>query len=335
MMMKKIIFRCDSSSEIGLGHIIRCLAVARTVSDGKVIFATQKDKTNSFIDESFDVFFRKENENEEDFLLKLVNILQPDVLVMDKKYDYKLDTLKKIHEETRIVMIDNICEGLGVCDEIIFPNAHLDNKLLKDYLSPEAISKVKTGLEYVIIRDEIRELKNKRENSLHKLPVVLVTTGGSDPEGILLKILPWLNNSNINAQFRILIGKSFKFKEKIYEISKLQKNISILNFSSKELLNADIAICTFGITIYELIYLSIPTICISHNPENAQAARNLSKKWGVIEDLVYFNDVDSNNLNKAIIKLLDNKTHNDYIERFKNLIDDCGAKRVGNVIMGG
>ena len=56
----RIVFRCDASSDVGLGHVIQCLAVAKELQkQNQIIFATTEDDTNSYIkDSNFEIFFK-------------------------------------------------------------------------------------------------------------------------------------------------------------------------------------------------------------------------------------------------------------------------------------
>jgi len=203
----KIVFRCDASPDIGLGHIIRCLTVAKELQkQNQIIFATIKDGTNSHIkDNSLEMFFKEKDETEKAFLIRISAVLKPGVIVIDKKYPYSSTCLEHFKQNNiKIIMIDNVCEGLSKCDEIIFPSAHFDKGILKKYLPEKQINQVKTGPEYVILRDEILALKRKINYKLHNPPNIVVTTGGTDPEGVLLKLIPWLKEMRLKANILIL-----------------------------------------------------------------------------------------------------------------------------------
>ncbi|MCJ7790475.1 MAG: hypothetical protein MUP69_09940, partial [Candidatus Atribacteria bacterium] len=79
----KIVFRCDASPDIGLGHLIRCLTVAKELqSQHQIIFAAIKDDTNLYIKEAgFEIFSQEKNEIEEDFLNRIRFILNPNIIV--------------------------------------------------------------------------------------------------------------------------------------------------------------------------------------------------------------------------------------------------------------
>ena len=336
----RIVFRCDSSSDIGLGHVVRCLAVAKELKgENQIIFATTEDKTNSYIkDNDFEIFFKEREEPEEVFLVRVNSILKHDVIVIDKKYAYSARCVNDLKEDkTKIVMLDNVCEGLSASDEVIFPAAHFDQDLLEKYLPPGQIEHVKTGPEYIIVRDEIRAIKNQVNHYLHTPPNIVVTTGGTDPEGVLLKLIPWLKDMDLAANILVLVGQAFKYKNELEDlIGNLPDNFRVMQYSVQELVKSDIAICTFGVSIYELIYLQIPTICISHSVENAQGARILKDRYKVIEDLGYIKDINSQDLYGAITKLLTDKPYYiDMVKRCDNLIDGEGAKRVAQIIVGG
>lgn len=338
----KIVFRCDSSQDIGLGHVIRCLAVAKELQgNNNVIFAPMKDATNSFIQNAnFEIFLKEHDESEETFLTRISALLKPDVIVIDKKYPYEssfLNHLKQDKSKIKIVMIDNICEGMSAADEIIFPAAHLDKNLLRKYLSQEQIDHVKTGPRYVILRDEILSLKDQVSHNLHTPPNIVVTTGGTDPEGVLLKLIPWLKDMNLDVSIMLLVGQAFKFKDELdVLISNLPGNFSVMPYSLQELIKGDVVICTFGVSIYEMIYLQIPTICISHSMENANGARILKERYGVIEDMGYVDDMEYNDLYTTISKVLADKIYlMNMIEHCDELLDGNGVKRVGQIIAGG
>ncbi len=103
----------------------------------------------------------------------------------------------------------------------------------------------------------------------------------------------------------------------------------------EEFLEADIVICTFGVSIYEMVYLQIPTICISHSKENAFVARTLKERYGVIEDLGFIENITPQNMHLLIKKLLKNKTYyQKIIRKCNNLIDEKGAERIREIIAG-
>ena len=334
----KIVFRCDSSPDIGLGHVIRCLAVAKELQkNNSVIFASAKDSTNSYIqDADFEMLLKKNDETEEVFLDHISAVLKLDVIVIDKKYPYQLSFLNHLKQnKSKIVMIDNICEGISAADETFFPTAHLDKNLLKKYLSQDKIDRVKTGPEYVILRDEVLKLKDRDSHELHTPPNIVVTTGGTDPEGVLLRLILWLKGMKLNANVLLLVGQAFKFKDELDDlIGDLPDNFSVMPYSLQELVKGDLGICTFGVSIYEMIYLQIPTICVSHSRENANGARILKERYGVIEDMGYVNDTGYNDLYMAVSRLLTDKMYFvNMIEHCRELLDGEGAKRTGQIII--
>ena len=84
-----------------------------------------------------------------------------------------------------------------------------------------------------------------------------------------------------------------------------------------------------------MIYLQIPTICISHSIENAKSAEILKERYNVIEDMGYFKDVNKQSIHNAIKRLLND------LENYKNmtrncysLIDGKGVHRLSQLVMG-
>ena len=81
-------------------------------------------------------------------------------------------------------------------------------------------------------------------------------------------------------------------------------------------------------TVYEMIYLGLSTICVSHSKHNTKCARILKQRYDALENLGYFKDLDSVRLFKSVNKILRNE--NIPLETF---IDGKGALRVANLIL--
>ena len=326
VLSKKIVFRCDSNNEIGLGHLVRCLAVANKLKDNNIFFATDKDVSNSYIKNDFKIFTKRSDEDENKFLFRIYNELNPDIIILDIKYTYKRHFLKRLKKNSlKILMLDNICEGLIECDEIIFPNAHFNLDRLKNLLTPDRINQVRTGPNYIILRDEIIDLKDKLSKE-HEGIRIGVTTGGSDPEGVILKLANLLREINIEQNIYLLYGDLYKFKNKLYSLD-LPKNMYILPYSLECLKELDIIICTFGMTVYEMIYLELPIITVSHNKHNTKCTKILESRYSPIENLGYYQDITPNQLSQALNRILNNNTS------LKPFIDGAGTSRVANIIL--
>ena len=327
-MCKKIVFRCDSNNKIGLGHLVRCLAVSNHLKGkNSVIFATNIDESNSNIGNDYEIIYKKQDEDENKFLRRINYEINPDILILDKKYPYNRTILKELKKNSlKIIIFDNICDGMIECDEIIFPNAHFNLDRLKGYLVSDKINKVKTGWEYVILRDEIIAFKEIMPKIRHKNKIV-VTTGGSDPEGVLINLSLLLKEINIEEDVFLLYGESFYLKNRLDDLD-LPKNFHILPYSLESLTNSDIVICTFGMTVYEMIYLGLPTICVSHSKHNAKCAGILKQRYDTLENLGYIKDLDKDRLFKSLNKILISKNI-----PLKTFIDGKGAIRVANLIL--
>ena len=327
-LSKKIVFRCDSNNKIGLGHLVRCLAVANHLKrESIIIFATDIDKSNSHIENEYEIIYKKQDEDENKFLKRINSELNPDILVLDKRYPYNKYILQELKKNSlKIVIFDNNCEGMRECDEIIFPNAHFNLNRLKGYLEDDKIKKVKTGQDYVILRDEIIGVKENKTNQQNNIKIV-VTTGGSDPEGVLIKLSLLLKELNIKEDVYLLYGESFKHQNKLDALN-LPNNFHKLPYSIEYLTGSDVVICTFGMTVYEMIYLGLPTICISHSKHNAKCASILKQRYDALENLGYIKDLNTNLLYRSLKKIQISKNIPS-----KKFIDGKGAVRVANLII--
>lgn len=332
----KIILRFDASTDIGLGHLHRMLSLGEALNEclgyeGSIIYAVNSDDYAKRILRKEKVRFVEQGEDtKENFIDRVIAYENPDVVVFDQKYDYKKEDIIRWKRKTKLISIDYIGKDYQLMDKNILPIAHFDESKYPEF------NNIFWGLKYTIINKNILRFKPKRGFQKEERNIV-VTTGGTDPEGVLLKLIPWLKEMDLAANILVLVGQAFKYKKELEDlIGNLPDNFRVMQYSVQELVKADIAICAYGVSIYELIYLQIPTICISHSVENAQGARILKERYGAIADLGYIKNINPQDLYRAITKLLSDKPYYiDMVERCGNLVDGKGAKRVGRIIVGG
>ena len=274
----KVIFKLKASENIGLGHLSRMITLGWILKEAgaEILFAIndfeyakEKLKKESF---RFEVNRFDSDEVFVDFLIEKYN---PDVLIVDEKKQYSSRDIKRWQQHARFISLDFIGEGYEVCDRIIMPNAHFEPEKYPTF------SNIAWGWNWILINKEMFRLKPKSELPT-KINKIIITTGGSDPSGMLFKFLDWLKVCK--REVLILIGDTFKHKNKLRSLS-LPGNFKISSYHPSKLLEGDIALATFGITVYELIYLNIPFVCIGHTEENQEGCRILSEKSKLINPI--------------------------------------------------
>ena len=107
--MKKILFRTDSSSTIGTGHIMRDLVLADHFKKDKVVFACRNLENNinyKITNAGYDLELLESNDI--DRLINLINRYKFDLIIIDHyEIDYKYEKLLKEKTGINIFVFDD------------------------------------------------------------------------------------------------------------------------------------------------------------------------------------------------------------------------------------
>ena len=248
---KKIILRCDAYSEIGTGHVYHCLTLAYKLIEHDALFVLNEKHQlgiekvkNSFLpyitikDDKDFVEYLKNNH---------VDIVVNDCLDTTKEYIKKLKQYVK-----KVVTIEDEGTGIEVADIVI-------NDLYED--NPG--NNIYAGGNYIALRDEFLITKPKEFNP--KLENILVLFGGTDPLDLTKRINEIAQNEKYsNIKFTFILGMGYNKEEQITS----KENIEVLrhvNYISKYMKEADLAITSQGRTVYELASMGTPAIVIAQN----------------------------------------------------------------------
>ncbi len=264
--MRNILFRVDSSSSIGTGHIMRDLVLAEQYQDADITFATQDLPGNinhKIKEKNYKIEILESNFFEElDSLIKRFDI---DLLIIDHYgIDYGFEKkIKSNNLDLKIFVLDDTYEKHH--SDILLNHNVYGKELLYEDLVPSTCE-LRCGAKHTLLRDEfIIEKQKGRQNKggISNLNV-FTAMGGADHSSINIDILNVLRKfTNIHTHVVTTTANSHLDELKIYVENLKNVTLHINTTQIAKLMNeADFAIITPSVTINEIFYLNIPFIAI-------------------------------------------------------------------------
>ncbi len=259
-----ILFRSDSSSTIGTGHIMRDLVLASQYAKKghTIIFSTQdlKGNINHKITEArYKIELLTSNNREEvDILLKkyAINMIVIDHYGIDYKYEKELKTK---HSELTIMALDDTYEK-HYCDILLNHNISADAKKYKSLVPKEC--ELRCGSKYTLLREEFYQKFAQKKKS--EYINVLVAMGGVDSRELNVKILEVCSRFE-NIKLDVITTTANKNLHKLQEFVKNSQHIT-LHINSTEVAKlmhkSDFAILTPSVTVNEAYFMKLPFIAI-------------------------------------------------------------------------
>ena len=275
--MKKILFRCDSSSTIGLGHVKRCLVLAQRLKEYnknlKILFATQNLYGNinlEILKSGFSIYSIKNNSLKElDYFVKGLFV---DLLVIDS---YEIDNI--FEEQLRI---NNPSLKILSFDDMLRP--HCSHMVLnhgvqaqeKDYKKIlDKKTKLFCGSEYTLLRDEFFESKKVKvtRNS------VVIILGGNDVLNLSSKIANLLLQINNKYKITVITTSVNPNLKELKENSNIELLVDINNIASV-IASKSLVITASGGTFFEILSLKKKFINIEVAPNQKVVDKFLKQK---------------------------------------------------------
>ncbi len=303
---KNILFRADSSSTIGTGHIMRDLVLAQKYAKkgNNITFATQNIKGNinyKIKETGYTLKILKSNDIEE--LDKLIKKLKIDMIIIDH---YEIDEsqerkLKTKNKKLKIMVLDDTYEK-HYCDILLNHNINADKKKYITKVPKQC--KLKCGSKYTLLRDEfIKEKKRlkKRFNTLDSTFNIFLAMGGADTENLNISILKVLSNYK-NIKVTLVTTSSNQNLAILQRYCKNKRWIDLQINSTKIaklIRKSDFGIITPSVTANELYCMKTPFIAIKTADNQKEMYKFLKKKQYLTMD-----KFNKNKLNQFIKKLL-------------------------------
>jgi UDP-2,4-diacetamido-2,4,6-trideoxy-beta-L-altropyranose hydrolase len=214
----KIFFRADGNSNIGLGHVMRSLALAEMIKDHfdscfiiRSPSPAIQEKIKNVCDKLI-LLDEKTNIADNAQLLTLSNFHQNAIVVLD---GYAFDTKyqKEIKKSgAKIICIDDINAYHFFADVVI---NHSGGFEIEEY-SVEPNTKVYLGPQFALIRPEFQKAaQHKNLSEINKN--IFVCFGGADPKNDTLSALQKCIKHSSDSSYFVVLGSAYLHGDKLSE----------------------------------------------------------------------------------------------------------------------
>ncbi|HJT43552.1 MAG TPA: NTP transferase domain-containing protein [Rhizomicrobium sp.] len=269
------LIRCDGGGKFGYGHVKRMVALARALRDREgigVIFALNgtEDAAMPIRRAGFAVTMLNSASALAGTLESLVGAHQPDILLLDGREGPSRADVEKFKRHVAVcAAIDDGHERRLACDFAYYPP--VPGACALDWSGSNTLPRL--GWEWAILGLN-PNIARKRVPAAR--PTVLVAMGGSDPQGLTLRMARALAVLDSVYRIRFVIGTGMKDADVVARgLVGLRNNYETVEGAddlSIEYTSADMALCAFGVTAYELAACGVPALYLGLTADHAVSA---------------------------------------------------------------
>jgi len=330
-----ILFRCDGDERVGMGHVVRCLALAEEFREAhgcRVTFALTSGPLGATMirEAGFHVWEKPNDVDEATWMGARLAETRPRALVMDFRTSLPRTAVRSWKQRGILVAtLDDPSERRLEADLAFYPPVPQVREMDWTGFHGELF----VGWEWVLLRRQFLREFSPPKNTV---PVVLVTMGGSDPKRLTLLAVEALEQ--VHEEFRgiILVGPGFTAQKDLQRIlSTASHPYEVLENVSEvaDLMSqADLAIASFGITAYELAAVGVPAVLLCISDDHSRSSEVLADMGGAIT-LGRHELVSPKHLSDIIIHLLQKRTRLSKMRKcLSKLRHENAAKNISGVI---
>ncbi len=326
----KVVFRVDASLQIGTGHVMRCLTLAKVLkkNGANVGFICRKHKGH-LIDKIRSSGFNvteldKPVENQSDNKLihsnwlgatqqqdakectNALQIIQPDWLIVDH---YAIDEIWQLQLKgvyNKLMIIDDLADRKHQCDLLLDQNLFKSMSTRYQEKLPEKCIQL-LGPKYALLQPNYADLHTQTKPRNFPLSHLLVFFGGVDQHNLTSLTLSALEKINIPFKsVDVVISRKSEhyrqIKNQVMRSSRinLHSDLPSLGLLMKK---ADLAIGAGGATSWERLCLGLPSLIITM-AENQRPVNHDLHEMGLVEWIGDVETIKIEQISSAINEVL-------------------------------
>jgi UDP-2,4-diacetamido-2,4,6-trideoxy-beta-L-altropyranose hydrolase len=320
----QVLVRADASRTLGIGHVTRCLTLAKQLHarGADVVFACRKLEGHIWSEIEAAGFEVRDPDARDDS--------RCDWLVVDHyELDARYESAMRARAD-RIFVVDDLADRSHDCDLLLDQNLYADMERRYFRYIPDH-ARMLAGPQFALLRPEFAEarLKVKRPQALQR---IFVFFGGSDPTNETLKVLSALREiQHTDITVTALVGVSNPRREELAAFARTMSHATLMDQTdriSDVMLANDLAIAAGGSTTWERCCLGLPSIAISIADNQTALSQTLGER-GYQKYLGESSGVTTATILECVERALDDFSEMQGMGlRSMELVDGLGAERV-------
>jgi UDP-2,4-diacetamido-2,4,6-trideoxy-beta-L-altropyranose hydrolase len=338
-LKKNVSFITTASVKVGLGHLIRSLALASMLNDEyniKFIIVTDSDQIVETVKaENYVINQITTSTGIIDFEQVRSSLKNTDIVILDF---YKISIALQLaikKQSLKLVCIDDFHEGCFYSDVVL----NVSNGVgINDY-NCEPYTKLLLGTDYVLLRPVFLQCAESPPPQHTQITSVFLNMGGSDLPNNTLKFLKAISTIPFIKEIHIVVGMlNIHKKEIINFINSLNSNIEVTLYSNIDsfemknvLLKCQVAVCPASGVSMEICSIGMAMV----TGYTADNQKDLLK--GLIDKNCVVNLNDLNTVSETVIinsiKTIQSNasTLREMVANQKELIDGHSGDRIKKV----
>lgn len=280
--------RADADERMGVGHVMRCLALAQAWQDrgGRACLVSAL-KVGALVDrmeleriEVVPVCEAPGSDADAAFTAKVARERGAAWVVLDG-YHFTAGYRRRVKEGgIKLTVLDDLAgQDLSQADVILNQNAYAMPDL---YAGRASNGVLLLASRYALIRREFLSHKLVKRRDLGTCRHILVMLGGSDPDNVTLLVLQALDHfASARLAVHVIAGAANPHQESLRRSAEILRRIHDVDLSFNPpnvagiMADADLAITAAGSSCWELAFLGVPMLVVITAPNQSLLARHL------------------------------------------------------------
>lgn len=285
-MTQPLVIRADASSEIGSGHVMRCLALAEhwRADGGEAVFVTTAaipGLVERLAGGGFEVVVATGAPGsgaDADATRQVAAERAAHWLAVDG-YHFDAAFVAGVRgDASRVLVMDD--DGRGPyrgADLVLNQNIGADPSLYPDATSDSCLL---LGPRYALLRQEFRAWTDWHRETSDVAGRVLITFGASDPENHTLAIADELARSVPDAELLLLVGPGNPHGDALEAAARASSRLRLVRDPEDVaalMAGVDLAVAAAGSTAWELAFMMVPAVLVTTAENQGDNAAGLAR----------------------------------------------------------